>query len=172
MRLESRVMIRRPIQEVFEFVSEPKHLSLWASGVSRAEHTYPGLMGLGATFEVMHDGTAHKDCWEVIEHEPPRAVGWRRLDEGSFAQARYTLRSIGGDTALNLEVYDGVGTSTKPRSLLERELQQLLAANLSRLRDVLEIGISEETVTGAEMAGASRKLPAREDCKRRDSTMR
>ncbi len=172
MRLESRVMIHRPIQEVFEFVSEPEQLPLWASGVSRAERTYRGPMGLGATFELLHEGHAHQSCWEVIEHEPPRAVGWRRLDGRFFTQARYTLRSIGRDTGLSLEVYGGVGTSTQPRSLLEREMQQLLAANLSRLRDVLEIGISEETVTGAETAGASRKLPAREDCKRRDSTMR
>ncbi len=147
---------------------------MWMPGIESVGQPSGGTMGLGATLEAMHapGRRAHKDCWEVIEHEPPRAVGWRRLDGRSFTQARYTLRSIGGDTALNLEVYGGVGTSTKPRSLLEREMQQLLAANLSRLRDVLEIGISEETVTGAEMAGASRKLPAREECKRRDSTMR
>ena len=62
MRLQSRVRIHRPIQEVFEFVSSPKQLPLWVSGVSGAQRTYPGPMGPGATSERLGEGQAHKEC--------------------------------------------------------------------------------------------------------------
>ncbi len=144
MRLQSRVKIRRPIQEVFGVVSSPEHLPLWTSGVVGAKRTHPGQMGLGSTFELLHEGKAHKECWEVIEHEPPRAFAYRRLDWCSFSQVRYTLRNVDGCTALTLEVYSGVGTSPEPSHLLRQEAERQLNADLGRLREMVESRLVEE----------------------------
>ena len=148
MRLQSRVEIHRPIREVFELILAPEHLPLWASGVSEAQRTYPGPMGLGATFELLQDGQAHKECWEVIEHEPPRTFACRRLDWDSFAQCRYTLLNVDGCTGLGLEVYSGVGTSPEPSPLLRQSAQRQLDIDLGRLRELLESGIGEEVRDG------------------------
>ncbi len=144
MRLASRVRIHRPIGEVFEFVSSPEHLPLWASGVSGAERTHPGPVGLGATFELLADSRTDKDCWEVIEHEPPRTFAYRRLDWSAFSQARYTLQSVDGCTELGLEVYRGSGISWEPPPLLKQSAQRQLKSDLGRLRALLESGVSEE----------------------------
>ena len=154
MHIVMRVRIHRPIREVFEFVSAPEHLPLWVSGVSRAERTYPGPMGLGATFEVMHDGKAHKECWEVIEYEPPRVVAYRRLDGRSFPQTRYTLERIDGTTSLELEVQGGLGMSLERSPLLQQESERQLEADLGRLREVLE-GNSDQDRVGTEPRGTS-----------------
>ena len=152
MRLESWVRIHRPIGEVFEFVSSPEHLPLWASGVSGAERTFPGPIGLGATFELLQDGRTDKDCWEVIEHEPPRTFAYRRLDWSAFSQARYTLHCLDGCTGLGLEVYSGVESSPEPSPLRQQSAQRQLESDLGRLRELLESGVSEEEMRDGSAA--------------------
>ena len=140
MRIVSRVEIQRSIQEVFAFVAAPEHLALWAAGVAGAARTAPGPLGLGATFALRYAGQAQPACWEIIEHEPPRAVAYRRLEGRSFAQCRYTLERVEARTGLGLEIYSGAGLSPAPSPRLERAAQRRLAANLHRLRDLLESG--------------------------------
>ena len=156
MHIETRVTIDRPVREVFGLISCPENLPLWASGVSGAERTRPGPVGVGATFEVLRAGGAHKDCWEVIEHEPPRAFAYRRLDGMSFTQCRYTLQNIDGCTGLGLEVYAGAGTSPEPSHLLEQWAQRQLGTDLGMLREVLEGGIGEEGMRVGDAAVRAR----------------
>ena len=163
MRLESRVRIHRPIGEVFEFVSSPEHLPLWASGVAGAERSHPGPIGLGATFELLQDGRTDKDCWEVIEHEPPRTFAYRRLDWSAFSQARYTLHCLDGWTGLGLEVYRCVGTSREPPPLLKQSAQRQLESDLGRLHDLLESGVSEEEMREGDAADNQRRAQADEE---------
>ncbi len=158
MRLQSQVRIHRPIREVFEFVSSPEHLPLWATGVSGAQRTYPGPMGVGAAFELRQNGTTHKECWEVIEHEPPRTFAYRRLDGMSFTQCRYTLRNVDGCTALGLEVYAGAGAYGEPSPLLERSAWRRLDPDLGRLRDLLENEIGEPGTTDRDAADGAHRL--------------
>ena len=160
MHIETRVTIDRPVREVFEFISCPENLPLWASGVSGAERTRPGTMGVGATFEVLRQGRAHKDCWEVIEHEPPRAFAYCRLDWGAFLQCRYTLRCIDGRTGLGLEVYAGAGTTPEPSHLLEQEAERRLDADLGRLRDLLERGSREARTMDGDAGNSTRSYRA------------
>ena len=160
MRFQGRVTIDRSVREVFAFVSRPEHLHLWASGVSGAERTRPGPMGVGATFEVLGEGKAHKECWEVIEHEPPRAFAYRRLDWGAFLQFRYALRGVDGCTDLGLEVYSGMGTSPDPSSVLEQEAERQLEADLGRLRAVLESGVDKDGMREGDVADSDREFGA------------
>ena len=147
MRIASRVEIQRSIQEVFAFVAAPEHLPLWAAGVAGAARTAPGPLGLGATFALRQAGQARPACWEIIEHEPPRALAYRRLEGRAFAQCRYTLERVDGRTGLGLEVYSGAGLSPAPSPRLERAAHRRLAANLHRLRDLLESGYEEDKMT-------------------------
>ncbi len=160
MRFQGRVTIDRSVREVFEFVSLPEHLHLWASGVAGAERTCPGPVGVGATFELLGEGKAHRECWEVIEHEPPRAFAYRGLDCGAFTQCRYTLQNIDGCTGLGLEMYSGMGTSSVSGRLLQQEAERQLAAQLGRLREVLENGLSQEGMTDGDDVVVARGLAA------------
>ena len=105
-------------------------------------------MGPGATFELLQDTGAHNECWEVIEHEPPRTFAYRRLDWGSFIQCRYTLQRLDGCTGLGLEVHAGVGTSSEPSPLLGQSAQRQLDIDLGRLRELLESGFGKEVRDG------------------------
>jgi hypothetical protein len=107
---------------------------------------------VGATFEVLRADGAHKDCWEVIEHEPPRAFACRRLDTSAFLQCRYTLHNIDGRTGLCFEVYAGSGTSPEPPHRFEQSAQRQLVADLSRLRGVLESRFREEGMRAGDAA--------------------
>ena len=145
MRIGTRVTIHRSIREVFDFVSAPENLPLWTAGVAAATRTRPGPIGVGATFETTHapGGRPRTNCWEIIEHEPPRAFAYRHLDWGAFIQCRYTLEGVDGCTGLGLEVDGGAGLSGAPAPLPRRSARRL-EADLGRLRDVLERGFREE----------------------------
>ncbi len=160
MRLHSRVAIRRPIREVFELISAPEHLPLWASGVAGAQRTCPGPVGVGATFELLGEGTTHKECWEVIKHEPPRTFAYRRLDASSFTQCRYTLHNVDGCTALGLEVYAGAAVFPETSHPQQQSAQRQLEADLGRLREVLESGVGEEGMRDGDIGDGARRSGA------------
>ncbi len=152
MKQGSQVTIRRPIGEVFGFVSGPENLRRWRGGVAGATQACRGPMGLGAMVEVLRDGTTDAECWEVIEYEPPRALAVRLLDGSDFLQCRYTLQNVEGCTRLTLEVYSGAGISPEPSPLLQQAAERRLEADLARLREVLENRVGEAGMRDGDAA--------------------
>ena len=141
MRVVSSVEIRRPIAEVFGFVSEPEHLPEWASGVASAGRISGSLMGLGARFkEVVSSGWHRATVWEITEYEPPRAVAYRALDGAFPAAARYVLDQVGGATRLTVEAEVELRAFFAPSPALERSIGWQLETDLGTLRRLLEGG--------------------------------
>ena len=87
MRLvEESIVVRRPIDEVFDFVADATNDPTWHTTVVESRRTSPGLIGLGTTFDVIYD--SHKDTLAtpaqpanfehlravIFEHVPDQAV--------------------------------------------------------------------------------------------------
>jgi uncharacterized protein YndB with AHSA1/START domain len=46
-RIEESIVIKRPIEKVFSYATDFKHMTEWQSTMSDIEQTSPGPMGVG-----------------------------------------------------------------------------------------------------------------------------
>ncbi len=126
--------IRRPIGEVFRFLSQPEHLAAWDGAVRWARRSAGGPLGVGATFAqaIACDGRTEAATGEVVAYEPPHELAWRS-DLGSLRTiTRITLEATGTGTRLRLrrhQLSEGVA---------DREDGARLEVALRKLREVLE----------------------------------
>jgi uncharacterized membrane protein len=75
-RFQQSVVINRPVEQVFGFVSDLENDPRWTPGTVM-ERTSPGPLGVGTTFQ-QHDrfmGRRMDLSLEVTDYEPPNKIG-------------------------------------------------------------------------------------------------
>jgi hypothetical protein len=137
------VVIARPPEEVFAFVSDARNRPSWDDSVESEELTSAEPIGVGSTVRtrMRSMGRDYEIDWEIVEHEPP---------------SRQQIESTSGPFSTTL-VYDLTGgpnatsvrfsVTGRPRGLL-RVMQPLIARStqrnldnaFARLKEVLEGG--------------------------------
>ena len=72
-KFESSIFINRPVQEVFDFVTNPANSTQWQSGTESAEWTSGDPPGVGSTFKVVASllGRKIEATIEVTGWDPP-----------------------------------------------------------------------------------------------------
>ena len=78
-REEHSVVIRRPIEEVFAFASDPDNDALWESTTLEAEQTSEGPVDVGAMLRntTKFLGRRFDTSYELTEYEPSRKQCYR-----------------------------------------------------------------------------------------------
>ncbi len=110
MRGSADIKIKKPVEEVWRFISDMGNNSHWLDGVSGIESTCEGEVAKGATFTSNYrfDGKNHKVSYLLTEFEPPR---------------RFAFRISGGPhPSLNELELIANGDSTKVKHLLELDI--------------------------------------------------
>ncbi len=143
MHVENSITIKRPIEEVFEYVSTPENDPTWVSASLRNERTLPGPMRVGMTTQedVKFLGRTSTDTWEVIEYEPPTVVAYLAtsgLLSGGVVRAR--CEPVQGGTRFTHEVkYEPRGIYYKALAPVMPWATQRLIASMDRtLKNLLE----------------------------------
>jgi carbon monoxide dehydrogenase subunit G len=137
------VVIARPLDDVFAFVSDARNRPSWDENVESEELTSPEPIGVGSTVRtrMRSMGRDYELDWEVVEHEPPTR---QRIEStsGPFPTTLvYDLASDGDGTSVRFSV------TGRPKGML-RVMQPLIARTTQRnldngfacLKEVLEAG--------------------------------
>ncbi len=97
---EVTIRVDRPVDEVFEFVSDPANMSRWVEYVEKAEYSDGAEPGVGATYEVNYTyGRRASDLtMKVTEFEPPTRFGYMTIKGPYPIRATYTLAPEGNGT--------------------------------------------------------------------------
>ena len=76
-RIEENVEIKRPIGQVFTYVTDAKKWSRWDSALLESEQTSPGQLGIGATLRGDQRIMGRRRVWtaKVTDYEPNRKWG-------------------------------------------------------------------------------------------------
>ena len=103
-RVEHSIVIRRPVAEVFAFVTDVQTWPRWNSTARDAYKTSPGPMGVGTRFRLAGHlfGRAVQMDHEVTAYEPNRTFVARTLSGPFQATGTYTFEPSNGGTRLNL----------------------------------------------------------------------
>jgi uncharacterized protein YndB with AHSA1/START domain len=97
---DSSVTIKRPLEEVFAFVSEPMNEPKWHDDVVDVKRTSDGPVGAGSTFEwKMNFMGTHRVQLEVKEFVPGRREVIAAVSSGPLMPTfTYTFEPVAGGT--------------------------------------------------------------------------
>jgi uncharacterized protein YndB with AHSA1/START domain len=141
MNFETSVRIERPVEEVFDYVSDPLNFPAWNSAVQSVEQTSAGADGIGATYRMERDlpGGRAENGLEVVDAERPTLFVIRTTSGPTPFLYRYVLKGEGSATELGLaaEVELG-GLAGALGPLASRAVKHGVDSNFADLKRVLE----------------------------------
>jgi uncharacterized membrane protein len=140
-RIETRVVINRPIDEVFEFVSDVENNPLWQSSTVEGKQTSFGSLAVGTTIMTISSylGLRIKTVWEVIEYEPNNKYVAKSLSSSGQAKGMWSFEPVSNGTRVDLVAemrFSGLLRIVEPvlKIIGQRETEKEFVA----LRELLE----------------------------------
>ena len=109
MKTTAEITIGKPIDRVWEFVSNIENLALWVEGIEAPEQTPDGPIGAGTTYHSKYNyrGKSFDMDHEIYEFEPPNRLDTRSI-EGPFPyDVTMVLAEADGGTSVSNMVEAG-----------------------------------------------------------------
>ena len=135
------VVIARPVDEVFAFVSDARNRPSWDDSVNSEELTSEEPIGVGSTVRtrMRSMGRDYEIDWRIVEHEAPTH---QRIEStsGPFATTLvYDLASDADGTSVEFSVTGRpTGLLRLLQPLIARTTQRNLDKGFAQLKQVLE----------------------------------
>ena len=141
MNFETSVLIERPIEQVFDYVSDPTTFPRWNSAVQSVRETSAGADGVGATYLMERElpGGRAENALEVVEVNRPTLFVIRTTSGPTPFLYRYVLADEEGATMLELAAeveLGGVAGALGP--LASRAVKRGVDSNFADLKRILE----------------------------------
>ncbi len=141
-KIEESIEIKRPVDQVFAYVTDMKNLPKWVSAMQEVEQTSPGQMGTGTTLKGVFKVMGSRMAWtsRVTEYEPNKKWG-ESISMGSMlSEELLTFDPIAGGTKFNLLFDTKVGGFLKLLApLMTSSMRKQTKADLTKLKDLLEV---------------------------------
>ena len=140
-RLEHSVVIRRPLEQVFEYVTNIENAPKWKSRLLEVRRTSEGPLGVGTTQTSVGQFLVWrpKSQAEITEFEPNRKVGFKTTSGPLSAIGEFIFESVEGGTRVTLVA--GMHPSGFLRlvgPILARPSQSHLETEFAKLKELLE----------------------------------
>jgi carbon monoxide dehydrogenase subunit G len=138
---ETSVRIERPIEAVFDYVSDPTTFPRWNSAVQSVREISPGADGVGATYVMERElpGGRAENGLEVVEVNRPTLFVIRTTSGPTPFLYRYVLADQEGATELALAAeveLGGIAGALGP--LASRAVKRGVDSNFADLKRILE----------------------------------
>jgi len=137
---ENTVMIARPIQDVFAFLSDLENIPKWNYAIVETRKVSEGPVGLGTIYQQVRSVPSRsEERLEVTAYDPPRHLEIRGQLGPFLSRLSYALDGTGEGT----RVTNSVELELRgPGRLLGRvavpRVRDAVAANLRKLKELLE----------------------------------
>lgn len=142
-RFERDAYVARPLQEVFQLLSDPEQIRSWVPEITELSVLGGGPVAAGSTLSEVRrvGGKAARTELRVREYEPPRRYAVENVTSGVTSAYTYTLEAEGDGTRVRLDAEVSAGGFRAPIAavtalILERQdgkqLEKLKAAAESR----------------------------------------
>ncbi len=108
---EQSVWINRPVEEVFEYATNPENEPLWNTGMQESEITSEGPLGVGTKVRSMNRvlGRSVESTWEVTEYEANRRKAVKSTSGPIPFEATSVFESVEGGTKLTFTIQAEAG---------------------------------------------------------------
>ena len=140
-RVEDSIVVERPIDDVFAYMTDPETLPEWQGSCleARLEGSEPMHAGSRVRETRKFLGRRIESTMEVAEHEPPRRFVIRVGSGPVPFTASNSLSEANGGTRIDATVEGEPGGFFRlAEPLVVRALEREMKNNLATLKDVLE----------------------------------
>lgn len=141
-KVETSVVVQRPVEAVFEFMANPENDMMWQSDVVASKKTTDGPMDVGTTeeSESMVFGQKVKTTYVVTAYEPNGRIEYTSTSGPFNIRAEYVYEAVGEtDTKVSIIGEADVGGFFKlGEPILARMLNRQWETNIANLKDILE----------------------------------
>ncbi len=140
-RIETIVVINRPIDEIFEFVSDVGNNPLWQSSVIEGRQTSAGPLGVGTTIITIsrYLGLRIKSDWMVVEYEPNKKYVAKSLSGRGQAKGTWAFEPVANGTRVDLVAEMGLsGLLRIVEPMLKIIAQRETDKEFAALKELLE----------------------------------
>ena len=138
---ELSLVINKPIEEVFGFLSNLENDIKWRSEWVETRNTSGGALGVGATFCLTGEfhGRRVPTNYEVIEYEPNRSAAWKAVSGPLPLTFQRTFERVEGGTHFTIR-YDAEvrGFFKVVMSLLARPVKRQHQGDLRKVKELME----------------------------------
>ena len=159
MKFENSVMIKQPVKQVFEYVTNPNNNAQWQTDILELEITSEGPFELGSTYRCVNRFMGQRIETEgiITDYEPDCRCAYR-----------ITSGSVTGESSFHFEAVDGVTKFTTTANLdlrffkfgqvfVKRKIYKQLKHDMLQLKKILENGAApSQDSTGFESGSAVR----------------
>ena len=138
---EKSVVIDRPADEVFEYVSDGERFSEWATEIVKSKKTTKGPVGVGTTYTHVAQmlGRRVENHYEVTEYEVNKKITMETTSGSIPVEFSMTVSPANGGSKFTIRAEaDATGFFKLAEPLVARTLNRQQDANLANLKDVLE----------------------------------
>jgi len=141
MKVESSILIARPVEEVFAYVVDPNNTAQWAGPVVEAKKTSEGPVGLGTTSSRLTQflGRTMEATYEISEFEPNRYYADKMTSGPVPITSRISVAPVDGGTKVTIAgEFGATGFFKLAEPILARMSKRQLATDVQTLKDLLE----------------------------------
>ena len=143
--LAQSVTVDRPVEEVWDFISNFENTTRWSRGVLEARQTSDGPLGTGSTLQTVvkvfgRRRTAH---YLVTEYEPNHAFAFEVTSGPMTSRARYSVEPAGAGTRLTASgEAQATGLYKLLAPVLVRTLERHSQDDLTNVKRILEAPVA------------------------------
>lgn len=140
-KVETSIVIKRPVEEVFEFMVNAENDLQWLAGTLESEQTSEGPVGVGTTSRSVSTflGKRLESSDEITEYEPNKKVASKSTSGTIPIEGSYTFESVEGGTKVVLRGQGDIsGVFKLAEPLVARAAQRQFEGNFATLKDILE----------------------------------
>ena len=141
MKFEASVVIDRPVEEVFAYITDIKNWLHWHKGMLEAEQSSEGPVGVGTTYRGVSQVLSQRMEWtsELTAYEPDKKMAQRLHSGPMLFDQIFALEPVEGGTKFILAGEGETGGFFKlAEPILKRRMQKEMEGNLSNLKGILE----------------------------------
>lgn len=136
------VVIRRPIEEVFEYLADPCNDPEWCPAVSVTEPVPGDGAQPGPRWRFVHSPGPFKDeegTIELVDKDPPHRITWLSETEGAFFLVTYRLEPVEDGTRFTQESETHFrGRTRRLWPVMRFLVSRGVASQMRRLRRILD----------------------------------
>ncbi|MFQ6089520.1 MAG: SRPBCC family protein [Candidatus Methanofastidiosia archaeon] len=140
-KIEQSVVINRPVEEVFTFLSNPENELQYRSSLLEAEQTSEGPMGVGTTFREVEKfiGKRIESTYEVTEYETNKKYSFKTISGPAPGEVSMSFESVEGGTKVSFAMDFEIGGLFKlAKPVVIRMTKKQVDDEVSNLKDLLE----------------------------------
>lgn len=140
-RAEDSVVVERPPEEVFAYLTDPDNLPEWQASALEARQESPGAMTAGTRIREVRKflGKRMETIVEVTAYEPGKQFSLKVVSGPVPFHVRQSFHPVEGGTKIDVVIEGEPGGFFRlAEPLVVRAVGRELANNLATLKDVLE----------------------------------